>query len=119
MDVVTIKALKFTGKHGYYPSEREKGNSFELDVIAKGHFKQAIAENDLAKTFNYENVAEIAENVFNGPSEFLIETLCYKIGEELFRQSPTVSELIVRIRKLDPPINVTARYAEIEMTWPK
>ncbi|HMB41075.1 MAG TPA: dihydroneopterin aldolase [Balneolaceae bacterium] len=117
MDRITIKGLSFPGKHGYYPQERDTGNEFEVDVIAEGEFKQAIQENDLEKTFNYELAANCAENVISGPSELLIETLCYRIGEDLFEHAKSVKKLTVIVRKLHPPIETKAEYAEIEMTW--
>lgn len=117
MDTITLKSLEFHGKHGYYDEERQEGNHFELDIIAKGNFKAAIDDDNLDLTFNYEVVKEIAQNVFNGPSEKLIETLCSRIGDEIFERSPMVKELTVSLRKMIPPIGVPARYAEITMTW--
>lgn len=117
MDTITLKSLKFQGKHGYYNEEREKGNHFELDVIAKGDFKAAIEDDNLDLTFNYEIVNQIAQKIFNGPSEKLIETLCQRIGKNIFEHSPLVDELTVSLRKLDPPIGVPTKYAEIKMTW--
>lgn len=109
--------MEFTGKHGYYDEERQEGNHFELDVIAKGDFKKSIKNDDLDQTFNYEIVKEVAQNVFNGPSEKLIETLCNRIGNEIFEQSAIIKELTISLRKLNPPIGVPAKYAEITMTW--
>lgn len=118
MDIITIKGLEYRGKHGFYSNERKSGNSFELDVIAKGDFKQAIKNNDLKQTFNYELVTDVADNVFNGQSEYLIETLCNKIGDGIFSKTGSfVKILTVKVRKVHPPIKTTAAYAEIEMTW--
>jgi dihydroneopterin aldolase len=117
LDRITIKSLSFTGKHGYYPKERETGNSFEVDITAEGEFKQAIRENDLDNTFNYELASTCAKDVISGPSELLIETLCYRIGEAIFEQAKSVNKLTVTVRKLRPPIETEAEYAEIEMTW--
>lgn len=118
LDIITIKGLKYQGKHGFYLNERKSGNSFELDVIAKGNFKQAIKENNLDQTFNYELVSNVADNIFYGQSEYLIETLCCKIGDDLFNKAGSfVKVLTVKVRKLHPPIKTAADYAEIEMTW--
>lgn len=117
MDTITLKSLEFQGKHGYYDEERREGNRFELDIIAKGNFKAAIDDNNLDLTFNYEIVKETAESVFNGPSEKLIETLCDRIGNEIFKRSTAVKELTVSLRKMNPPIGVPSLYAEIKMTW--
>lgn len=117
MDTITLKSLKFSGKHGYYDKERREGNHFELDVIAKGNYKAAIANDDLDQTFNYEIVKEVAQRVFKGPSEKLIESLCSRIGNEIFERSTITKELTISLRKLNPPIGVPAEYAEITMRW--
>lgn len=117
LDKITLKGLKFYGRHGYYEQERKSGNQFEIDVIASGNFKAAIKNDDLSKTFNYELVEKVAGAVFNGKSEKLIEKLCYQIGEDLFEQSANVKKLSVSVRKLHPPIQTDADYAEITMEW--
>ncbi len=117
MDTITLKSLTFVGKHGYYEKERQRGNHFELDVVARGDFKSSIEEDSLDQTFNYELVKEVAERVFGGPPEKLIETLCSRIGNQIFEQSPVVEELTISLRKMNPPIGVPAQYAEITMTW--
>lgn len=117
LDRITIKSLSFRGKHGYYPEERDTGNAFEVDITAEGEFRESIQNNDLGKTFNYEMAAKYAENIISGPSELLIETLCYRIGEAIFKHAKSVLKLTVVVRKLRPPIETDAEYAEIEMTW--
>lgn len=117
MDKITLKSLKFFAKHGYYDQERVDGNEFELDVTARGNFKKAIEGNRLSKTFNYEIVEEVARDVFSGPEEKLIETLCHKIGEQIFEKAPGIKKLKVSVRKMNPPIQSPAAYAEITMTW--
>jgi len=117
LDTITIKGLKFQGKHGYYKRERETGNRFEVDVIARGNFKESIKNDDLTKTFNYELAEQVASDIFNGKSEKLIEKLCFQIGEELFEQSAHIKKLKVSVRKLNPPIKRDADYAEITMEW--
>lgn len=117
MDKITINSLRFKGLHGYYDRERAHGNEFEVDATAKGYFKSAIEKNDLDQTFNYEIVEEIAGNVLSGESEKLIETLCKKIGDQLFERSPHVKKLAVTVRKMNPPIKTPVAFAEITMKW--
>lgn len=109
--------MTFHAGHGYYESERLDGNHFELDVIAEGNFRSSTKNDDLKKTFNYEIVEDVANKVFEGPSEKLIETLCEKIGAEIFDRSTNIASLTVSLRKLSPPIKTPAAYAEITMEW--
>jgi 7,8-dihydroneopterin aldolase/epimerase/oxygenase len=117
LDTITIKALKFHGKHGYHARERAEGNHFEVDLTAKGYFKDSIKQDDLAKTFDYQKAEQIAGEVFLGPSERLIETLCHNIGQRIFEQMPHIQSLKVSVRKMNPPVETPAKYAEIRMRW--
>lgn len=117
MDTITIKSLALQGKHGFYDEERAAGNEFEVDVSAKGYFKKSIEKDDLSATFNYELAEAVAREVFAGPSEKLIEKLCFKIGERLFKETGNVAELTVTVRKLNPPLQTQSAYAEITMQW--
>ncbi len=116
-DVITIKSIQFHGKHGHAEIERVEGNEFEVDVTAKGFFKQSIKNEELNKTFDYSLAEKTAAKVINGSSKKLIETLCYQIGEDLFKKTKFVTELNVTVRKLRPPVDSPAEYAQITMTW--
>lgn len=116
-DVITIKSIQFHGKHGHAEIERIDGNLFEVDVTAKGFFKESVKNEKLEKTFDYSLAESVAAKIFQGPSKKLIETLCFKIGEELFKKAESVNELIVTVRKLNPPVDSPAEYAQITMTW--
>lgn len=117
MDTITLKSLTFHAKHGFYEAERKEGNHFELDVIAEGDFKPSIKADNLDQTFNYEWVDQVAAEVFNGKPEKLIEALCFRIGEKIFNKSLNISKLTVSVRKMNPPIQSPAKYAEIMMEW--
>jgi len=116
-DIIRVKSLQFHGKHGHAEIERVRGNQFEVDIMAKGFFKESIENEELEKTFDYALAEKTAAKIIQGPSKKLIETLCYNIGEELFKLADTLIELNVTVRKLNPPFDTPAAYAEITMTW--
>ncbi|NBC26531.1 MAG: dihydroneopterin aldolase [Bacteroidetes bacterium] len=118
LDRITIKSLKFHAKHGHNEQERIDGNTFEVDVVAYGAFREAAAkDNNLQETFNYQKAEEASSRVMFGPSRKLIETLCSEIGDQIFADYPIVQQLSVSVRKLSPPIETEAAYAEITMQW--
>lgn len=117
LDVVTLKSLTIKGKHGFYKSEREEGNTFEVDLIAEGDFRSSVKTDELSLTFDYEKAEEIVRFVIEGSPEKLIESLCISIGNKLFDSFTNVKKLTVAVRKLNPPIKTTAAHAEIRMTW--
>lgn len=117
MDRLTIKSILLHGHHGQYEEERIKGNRFELDVHFYGSFRPGGVADDLSMVPDYSTVAKIAEAHMNGPSRHLIESLCCTIGDHLFREFSMAERMVVSLRKVDPPINPPAAYAEIEMQW--
>lgn len=117
LDRITLKSLKIHGKHGYYPEERQNGNHFEIDITASGNFRKSIKTDNLAETFDYQVAEKIVQDVLNGPSEKLIESLCAKIGDRLFENFSAIQALTISLRKMNPPIATPAAYAEITMQW--
>lgn len=117
MDILTLKSLKYSAPHGYYHEERERGNDFEVDLQAGGDFRAAISGDQLAQTFDYEKAESLVTSVMEGQPEKLIETLCRRIGKEIFEQITVIEWLRVSVRKMNPPVGRTAKYAEITMEW--
>jgi len=118
LDQITIKALEYEAKHGYYEEERSNGNRFEVDITGYGSFTAAAAhDNDLDVTFNYERAESIASEIMRGESKKMIETLCYDIGGKIFEEFTILKQLKVSVRKLNPPIQTNAAYAEVTLKW--
>jgi 7,8-dihydroneopterin aldolase/epimerase/oxygenase len=117
VDTLTLKSIQLEGKHGYYENEREHGNRFEVDIILKGNLRDAAESDDLTLTFDYQAAERIVKQVIKGPPQYLIESLCKKIGDTIFERFPHVSDLEIALRKLNPALESPAEYAEIRMKW--
>jgi len=117
LETITLKSLSYHAKHGYYEEERVRGNQFEVDIVAKGHFRKSAGSDQLTETFDYEQAEGEVCAVMTGRSEYLIETLCSEIGDALFDRFRIVQTLRVSVRKLNPPLQTDALYAEITMEW--
>ena len=119
MDCITIKNLKFHAYHGYFPSERENGNDFEVDVRIWLELEAAATGDDLAETVDYSGAADIVGNVMNGKPVKLVETLLFKIGESLTRSYPRAEKIEVAVRKRNPPMQYGCEYTEVKSRWPR
>lgn len=118
MDRITIKSLSFHAKHGHNEQERIDGNQFEIDIVAFGAFREVADQDDgLHQTFDYAKAEEIARSVMFGTSRKLIETLCKEIGDRIFSEFSIAQSLSVSVRKLSPPVQTDAAYAEITLEW--
>lgn len=104
--------------HGHNEQERIDGNRFEVDVVAYGSFRHAAShDDDLSDTFDYARAERIVRKVMRGDSRKLIETLCKKIGDQIFEEFSIAHSIAVSVRKLSPPIETDAAYAEITLEW--
>ena len=63
---------------------------------------------------NYEEIVYSINEIVNGDSYSLIETLSYEIASELMDKFSAIEKLSVRLRKLTVPIRHIIDYVEVE-----
>lgn len=117
MDTLTLKNLFFEAYHGFYEEERQQGNRFEVDLTFTADLRRAGESDRLEDTIDYQKAADIVQEVMEGPSQKLIETLTKQIGDQLFESFPQADQLQVAVRKLSPPLNIETAYSETRMSW--
>ncbi|MGK5629642.1 dihydroneopterin aldolase [Streptomyces sp. URMC 123] len=105
MDRVTLRGLRARGHHGVFPSEREQGQTFVVDLVLGLDTRPAAADDDLAKTVHYGIVAEEVAQLVQGEPVDLIETLAERIARQCLKHEP-VREVEVTVHKPDAPIAV-------------
>lgn len=117
MDVLTLSGLQYHAKHGYFEQERTEGNDFEVDLIFYADLTQAGKADDLSQTIDYQRAEQLVCGVMEGTPVKLIETLAGNIGNQIFEEFKTPRKLTVRLRKIAPPLQTEAKFAQIERTW--
>ncbi|GAA1006840.1 dihydroneopterin aldolase [Streptomyces thermogriseus] len=105
MDRVALRGLRARGHHGVFPEEREKGQTFLVDVVLGLDTRPAAADDDLAKTVHYGVLAEEVVAVVEGEPVNLIETLAERIAQVCLKHEG-VQEVEVCVHKPDAPIQV-------------
>jgi len=79
-DTVTLKGLRHKGFHGVLPEERAAGQDFVVDAVLELDTAPAAADDDLALTVNYADLAARLTDVIAGPPVDLIETLAARLA---------------------------------------
>ena len=100
---VSLDGLEFHAFHGVYPHERESGNFFEVDVSVETDFTTAAESDELSGTVNYETLFRIVKEEMDQPSK-LLETVAEKIVLHILETLPEVSQVDLKISKLNHPI---------------
>ncbi len=105
MDRVALRGLRARGHHGVFQREREKGQTFVVDLTLSLDTRPAAAGDDLAKTVHYGIVAEEVVAVVEGEPVDLIETLAERIAQVCLEHAG-VQEVEVCVHKPEAPITV-------------
>ncbi|WP_344660543.1 dihydroneopterin aldolase [Catenulispora subtropica] len=105
LDRVTVHGLRGRGHHGVFEREREKGQTFLVDVTLGLDTRRAAASDALDDTVNYGEVAERIVALIEGEPVNLIETLVARMAVACL-EYPLVEEVEVTLHKPDAPITV-------------
>lgn len=114
-DRLTLTGLRAFGHHGVFEHERVDGQEFVIDVTVWLDSRTVAANDDLSKTVNYGELAElIVREVENDPVD-LIETLAERIASLVLEQ-PRASAVGVTLHKPSAPITVPFDDVSISIT---
>jgi dihydroneopterin aldolase len=97
-DRIELLDLRVLGVHGVLPEERERAQSFSLDIVAWVDMAAAQASDDLSDTVDYGALAQVAADVVSGRSFQLLEALAGRLADA------RLSGVEVAVRKLRPPL---------------
>lgn len=119
MDELVLKGLRYHAKHGYFDHERVEGNHFEVDLLFTLYLDPSARKDDLNLTVDYSKAQLIVTEVMEGKPVKLLETLAFRIGEQLERSFNNIDSFQVTVRKLNPPMKTESLFSEVTMKWPR
>lgn len=103
-DRIELKGLAVHANHGVLPHETEHGQTFTLDIVCWLDFADAAATDDLTKTVNYAELAQLAYDIIAGTPKQLIETVATQIAEEALARYAVLHAVEVTVHKPHAPI---------------
>ncbi|KXB52310.1 dihydroneopterin aldolase [Corynebacterium sp. HMSC077D10] len=103
-DRIELTGLECFGYHGVFDEEKRMGQPFIVDITCWLNFAEAAADDDLTKTINYAELAEVAAEVVEGPARDLIETVATDVANAAMRRFEELYAVEVTIHKPKAPI---------------
>ena len=103
-DRIELTGLECFGYHGVFDEEKRTGQPFIVDITCWLNFSEAAADDDLTKTINYAELAEVAAEVVEGPARDLIETVATDVANAAMRRFEELYAVEVTIHKPNAPI---------------
>lgn len=103
MDRILMQGLRFAGYHGVMPAEKKNAQVFEVDAALSLDLSAAGQTDQLHHTVDYSVMYTLVKELVEERQFNLIETLAEEIAAALLERSQ-VREVVVRVKKLRPPI---------------
>ncbi|WIM70681.1 dihydroneopterin aldolase [Corynebacterium suedekumii] len=103
-DRIELRGLECFGHHGVFAEEKRDGQTFHVDVTCWLDTAPAAADDDLARTVNYAELAQLAVDVVTGPPRDLIETVAAEIADGILDRFELLHAVEVTVHKPSAPI---------------
>ncbi len=113
MSRIILEGMLFKSHIGVYDYEQQYGNNFEVELIVTSEYI-ASQEDDIGRTIDYDLLYRIVQVVMQGRYK-LIETACRNIIESIRMHNIPVTNIMVRIAKLHPPLGGEVKKVWVEM----
>jgi 7,8-dihydroneopterin aldolase/epimerase/oxygenase len=106
-DRLSLIGLRFMGRHGVHPEEKETPRPFEVDIVLHADLQAAADGDDLAHTADYGSIFELTRAIVEDRSFDLIEALAGSIARTVLAATdPSVVDAVeVRVRKPEAPLD--------------
>lgn len=114
-NIIRIKKAVFYGYHGVLSEEQSVGGKFEADVDIYTDFSEAVKNDNLSETINYNTVYKFLYTMALEQKYYLIESLAGKIADELLKKFERIHKVVVRVRKNNPPLGGVVDCVEVEI----
>ncbi|MEP6807553.1 MAG: dihydroneopterin aldolase [Chloroflexota bacterium] len=102
-DRLTLRGMRFMGRHGVGDEERATAQPFEVDVALRLDLSRPGETDDLADTINYASLYELTREIVEERSFHLIEAVASAIADAVL-EAHHVDDVEVRVRKPKAPL---------------
>ena len=102
-DWLRLTGMRFYGRHGVHPDERELGQTYRVDVALAHDLSRAGRSDELGDTIDYGTVFALVRDVVEGTSRQLVESVAETVAARLLERTPART-VRVRITKPRPRI---------------
>ena len=114
-DRISLTGITAYGYHGVFPTERQQGQSFVVDLSCELDLSAAATDDDLGQTIDYGQLAQaVVSDVERDPLN-LIEALAERIARTCLGY-PAVQRVAVTVHKPQAPMPVPVADVAVSLT---
>lgn len=103
MGIIKLNNIRTFSYHGCLVEEGKIGSDYSVDLEIKTDLRKSSFSDELADTVDYVHLNKIVVEEMDVRSK-LLEHVAQRIIARIFKETPSVSRIIVAVSKLNPPI---------------
>jgi len=115
MDSIIIDGLRVFAFHGVNAEEKENGQTFEIDLVAKADLKKACQSDNLEDTVSYAKIIKTVTRVMTEGKDDLIERTAQRVAEAVLKEYEKIESVEVTLKKPDAPIKADFNFTAIKI----
>jgi dihydroneopterin aldolase len=104
-DRISVRGITAHAHHGVYDWERERGQTFTVDVVLELDTRAAAAGDDLERTVNYAELSQGLYAILTGEPVDLLETLAQRMADACLANA-LVDAVEITVHKPDAELGV-------------
>ncbi|WP_242120043.1 dihydroneopterin aldolase [Aestuariivivens sediminicola] len=114
MGIIKVENIRVFAYHGCLKEEAKIGSDYRVDLKVKANLQPSAESDQLKDTVDYVFLNRIIKEEMNRSSH-LLETVCRRILDRIFKEVDMVSKATVSVSKLNPPIGGDVQQVTVKM----
>ena len=104
MDKIYLKNIKIYAYHGCMEEEKKIGCDYLVNLVVQADLSLSCESDELKDTVDYVALLDIVKNQMKMRAN-LLENVADRVVNKIISKFPSVRKAVVKIAKLNPPIN--------------
>ena len=104
MDKIYLKNIKIYAYHGCMEEEKKIGSDYLVNLIVHADLSLSCESDELKDTVDYVALLDIVKSQMKMRAN-LLENVADRVVNKIISKFPSVRKAVVKIAKLNPPIN--------------
>ncbi len=113
MGKIYLKGIKIYAFHGCLKEENIIGGNYKINLMVKTNMEKPAKSDDLIDAIDYSSLYKLIEKEMSITSS-LMESVCERILNALFKSFPSITKASLQISKLNPPIDGDVKEVSIK-----
>lgn len=114
MGIIKLTNIRTYSYHGCLTEEAAIGSDYRVDLEIKTDLRKSALSDQLEDTVDYVFLNRVVKEEMAIRAQ-LLEQVANRIIVRVFNESPAVSRILIRVSKINPPIDGDVEMVTIEM----